>query len=569
LKKHAVILTVGFLFMLVQNFSYMKVPRHIRIILDEIGGLNRGPVIRTHIIYIFIFTAVLAVSLFLMRKLIIGVSRKIEYEFRKKIYHKLLSMDYLFFQRNETGDLMSRCTNDLNSVRTLLGPGVMYIPNSLSRLVLFLPVLIGLSGSLMLILGAIMVFLVIIIFTLLPLLRPLFLQIQEAMGSMNNRVWQVISGITSIKQYTAEKIEIERFKAFNEEYIKKQMAVVKLQELLRPLFFFVFSISELIILWAGGKQVINGQMTMGELLQFNIMISYLTFPILALGWMMTLIQEGISALGRINYILHQEVEDGDNKKPLESDEPGFSVRDLTYRYPGHSETALENVTLTVKPGQIIGITGPVGSGKSTLLSILTGLIRPDRGRVFVDGTDICDIDPRDLYAKIAVVSQSPFLFSRSVAENIALGPEEVPMEVIQKAAADAGLSKDIEAFHDGLSQVVGERGITLSGGQKQRVAIARALSKCAPILVLDDPLSNVDARTEAHILQNLQSLRCYRTLIIVSHRVSVLRTTDIVYVFDNGTIAECGRHRSLVRRKNGFYARMAKLQQMEMELEQE
>lgn len=560
-------MTVGLAFMLLQNFSYMKVPMYIRIILDEVGGRNRGSVIWTNIFYICIFTAVLAVSLFLMRKLIIGVSRKIEYRFREQIYHKLLSMDYLFFQQNETGDLMSRCTNDLNSVRTLLGPGVMYIPNSLSRLVLFLPVLIGLSGSLMLILGGIMVFLVIIIVTLLPMMRPLFLQIQEAMGSMNNRVWQVISGITSIKQYTAENIEIERFKTFNEEYIKKQMAVVKLQELLRPLFFFVFSISELVILWVGGKQVINGQMTIGELLQFNIMISYLTFPILALGWMMTLIQQGISALGRINYILHQEVEDGDDKKRLESNEPEFSVRDLTYRYPGHSEDVLKNINLSIKPGQIIGITGPVGSGKSTLLSILTGLIRPDRGQVFVDGTDICDIDPRSIYHKIAVVSQSPFLFSKSVAENIALGPDDVPLEAVQKAAADAGLSKDIEAFHGGLSQEVGERGITLSGGQKQRVAIARALSKCAPILVLDDPLSNVDARTEAQILQNLQSLRCYRTLIIVSHRISVLRTTDVVYVFDNGAIAECGRHRSLVHRKNGIYARLAKLQQMEMELE--
>ncbi len=567
MKKHAVTLLVGFAFMLIQNFSYMKVPMYIRIILDEIGGQNRAAVFSANILYIFIYTVVLAVSLFLMRKLIIGVSRKIEYGFREKIYHKLLSMDYLFFQRNETGDLMSRCTNDLNSVRTLLGPGVMYIPNSLSRLVLFLPVLIGLSGSLMLILGGIMAFLVIIIVTLLPLLRPLFLQIQEAMGTMNNRVWQVISGITSIKQYTAEDIEVERFKAFNKEYIKKQMAVVKLQELLRPLFFFVFSISELVILWVGGKQVINGQMTMGELLQFNIMVSYLTFPILALGWMMTLVQQGISALGRINYILHEEVESGDGKKRLESDEPEFSVQHLTYRYPGHSGDVLKDINLSITPGQVIGITGQVGSGKSTLLSILTGLIRPDRGQVFVDGTDICDIEPRSLYDKIAVVSQSPFLFSKSVAENIALGPEEVPLETIQKAAGDAGLSKDIEAFHDGLSQEVGERGITLSGGQKQRVAIARALSKCAPILVLDDPLSNVDARTEAKILQNLENLRCFRTLIIVSHRISVLRTTDIVYVFDNGTIAESGRHRSLVHRKNGIYARLAKLQQMEMELE--
>lgn len=568
MKKHAVVLTVGFAFMLVQNFSYMKIPRYMRVILDEISGQNRGSVVGTNILYIFIYTVVLAVSLFLMRKLIIGVSRKIEYQLREKIYHKLLSLDYLFYRRNETGDLMSRCTNDLDSVRTLLGPGVMYIPNSLSRLVLFLPVLIGLSGSLMAILGVIMALLVVVIVTLLPLLRPLFLKIQEAMGTMNNRVWQVISGISAIKQYTAEKTEIERFEGLNEEYIKKQMAVVKLQEFLRPLFFFVLSLTELVILWWGGKQVVQGQLTLGELLQFNIMVSYLTFPIMALGWMMSLAQEGISAMGRINYILDQPVEDLDRKTPLETDAPGFTVKGLTYAYPGHEGEVLKGIDLSAAPGQIIGITGKVGSGKSTLLNILTGLLKPERGRVFVHGIDICDIDPRDLYDKIAVVSQSPFLFSRTVAENIALGPGDVPMELIQKAAEDAGLSQDIEAFRDGLSQIVGERGITLSGGQKQRVAIARALSKCAPVLVLDDPLSNVDARTEARILQSLQSLKCYRTLIVVSHRVSVLRTADIVYVMDGGAIVECGRPASLARRKKGFYSRLAKLQQMEMELEQ-
>ncbi len=554
--------------MLVQNFSYMKVPKYFQVILDEIGGENRGAVIRTNILYIFIFTAVLAISLFLMRKFIIGVSRKIEYQLREKIFHKLLSLDYFFFQENETGDLISRCTNDLDNVRFLLGPGVMYIPNSLSRLILFLPVLIQLSGPLMLILGLIMTFLVIILVVLLPLLRPFYLQIQEAMGTMNNRVWQVISGISIIKQYTTEEIETERFKTLNEDYIKKQMAVVKLREFFRPFFFFVFSITELVVLLVGGKQVINGQMTLGQLLQFSIMISYLAFPILSLGYMMSLMQQGISAMGRINYILDQPVEDREKKKQILTDEPEFSVNNLTYKYPGLNKEVLKNINLFIEPGQTIGITGQVGSGKSTLLDILTGLIKPEPGQVFVNGTDICEIDPQSLYGRIAVVSQDPFLFSRTVAENIALGPEEMPMEAIRKAAEDAGLTKDIRSFDHGFSQEVGERGITLSGGQKQRVAIARALGKCAPLLVLDDPLSNIDARTEARILDNLQSLHCYQTLIVVSHRVSVLKAADVIYVLDDGTIVEQGTHPSLVRRKNGLYAQLAKLQQMEMELEE-
>jgi len=553
--------------MVVQNFGYMKVPQYIREMLDEISGQNRLTVIRDKIFYIFLFTLILAVSLFLMRKLIIGVSRKIEYELRKKIYHKLLSLDYLFFQQNETGDLMSRCTNDMNHVRTLLGPGVMYIPNSLSRLVLFLPVLIQLSGSLMLIIALIMLVLVAAIFKLLPLLRPLFRQIQEAVGTMNNRVWQVISGISSIKQNTAEEIEIGRFKDLNNQYIKKQMAVVKLQEFLRPFFFFIFSVTELVILWIGGKQVVNGQMTLGELLQFNLMIGALTFPILALGWMMSLMQQGISALGRVNYILDQPVEDRESKHPLSSEELVISIENLVYRYPGDSREVLKNINLNIQPGQTIGITGPVGSGKSTLLNILTGLVKPGCGQVFVNGTDICDIDLEDFYRYTAVVSQEPFLFSRTIAENISLGPHELPMEAIQQAAENAGLEKDIKTFQGGLGQTIGERGITLSGGQKQRVAIARARGKCAPLLVMDDPLSSVDSKTEEHILSSLKAHSCYKTLILVSHRISVLKIADVIYVLDDGAIMQQGSHNDLVGQK-GLYAKLAHTQQMEMELDE-
>ena len=567
LKRHSGTLLLGFLFMLVQNYGYMKVPQYMREMLDEISGQNRFAVIRVDIINILVYTLMLAAALFLMRKLIIGVSRKIEYELRQSIYHKLLSLEYLFYQRNETGDLMSRCTNDLNSVRTLLGPGVMYIPNSLSRLILFLPVLIGLSGSLMLVIAILMLVLILAIVILLPMLRPLFQQIQEAMGTMNNRVWQAISGISSIKQYVVEEIEIERFKELNTQYLKKQMDVVKLDELLRPFFMFIFSITEMVILWIGGKQVINGQMTLGELLQFNLMVGALTFPILALGWMMSLAQQGISAMGRVNYILDQKEEIQTGKQKLPSEDPVITIKDLNYSYPGHGDVVLKGIHLTIEPGQTIGITGPVGSGKSTLLNILTGLIKPECGQVFINGTDICDMDLEDFYSHVAVVSQEPFLFSRTAAENISLGPFDMPREAVERAAENAGLAKDIEAFHEGYEQIIGERGIMLSGGQKQRMAIARALGKCAPVLVMDDPLSSVDSRTEEHILRSLKEHKCYKTLILVSHRISVLKIADVIYVLDGGDIVEKGNHGGLVKRK-GLYARLAQTQQMEMELEE-
>ncbi len=544
----------------------MRIPGFMQIILDEIGHQNRSQVIYSNIIKIIIFTAIMATSLFLMRKLIIGVSRKIEFELRERIYHKLLSLHYLFYQENETGDLISRSTNDLSSVRTLLGPGIMYIPNSLTRMVFFLPVLLSLSPTLVLQIGIVMLVLVIAIVKLLPMLQPLFQIIQEAMGIMNNRVWQIISGISAIKQFTSEKIEIQRFNTLNQEYLKKQMDVVKLQELLRPMFVFLFSVSELIILYFGGKQVISGKMSIGQLLQFNIMITYLTFPILALGWMMSLIQQGITAMKRIDYILDYPVEDIENKKRLCSDEPILEIRNLNYSYPRHDQLVLKDLNITIKPGQTIGITGPVGCGKSTLVNILNGLLKPQPGQVFVDGTDICDINLEDYYHHVAVVAQDPFLFSRTVKENISLGPNELSEETVQQAADNAGLTQEIQSFPQGFEQVIGERGITLSGGQKQRMAIARALGKCAPVLIMDDPLSNVDSRTEEHILKSLKIHNCYKTLILISHRISVLKIADVIYVMDDGSVIEQGNHLQLMRKK-GLYSKLARLQQMEMELE--
>ncbi len=562
LKRYWLELALGFFFMVVQNYSMMRTPEFVRNILDEIAGMNRMEAIRSNILIALGYIAIMSVSLFLMRRLIIGVSRKIEYLVRRDLYHRLLSLDYLFFQRHETGDLVSRFTNDLNDVRVLLGPGVMYIPNSLSRVLLFLPVLVQLSGLMMGIMGIMLGLLVILIITLLPRLRPLYRRIQEAMGAMNNRVWQAITGISTIKQYCIEPIEIQRFSDLNEDYVRVQMAVVKLREFFWPFFVFLFTLTELVILLVGGHLVVKGEMTFGELLQFSIMIAYLTFPVLSLGWVMSLMQQGISAMTRINHVLNYPLLDRGKELPLTDTQISLSVRDLSYRYPGSENDALEGIDMDIHSGCTIGITGMVGSGKTTLLNILGGLLKPPAGTVTVNGKDILDIQPETLFQNVAVVSQEPFLFSRTVAENIALGLDEIDMTAIRDASRNAGLEGEIDSFPDGFEQLVGERGITLSGGQKQRVAIARALVKCAPVLLLDDPLSNIDARTEARILKNLKELKCYTLLILVSHRISALKHADIIYVMDGGKIVEHGTHRGLLK-KEGLYARLAHLQRME------
>jgi len=260
------------------------------------------------------------------------------------------------------------------------------------------------------------------------------------------------------------------------------------------------------------------------------------------------------------------VEDQSAKTSLDSPEPVIVLKNLTYRYPGSSEEVLKDISLTLEPGQTIGITGPVGCGKTTLLNTVIGLLKPGPGQVFVNGTDICDINLEDYYRHVAVVSQEPFLFSRTVAENIALGPHEIPLQTVEAAAENAGLKNDIDTFPEGFQQTIGERGITLSGGQKQRVTIARALGKCAPVLVMDDPLSSVDSRTEELILNNLKKHMCYKTLLLVSHRISVLKIADVIYVMQDGRIVQEGNHGGLMQ-QDGLYARLAHQQQMEMEME--
>ncbi|HTO22679.1 MAG TPA: ABC transporter ATP-binding protein [Spirochaetia bacterium] len=566
-KRHWVTLAVGFAFMLVQNYGAMRVPSYFQKIVDEITGANRPDVIWHLIVVACIYAAVAVISLYLMRRLIIGASRQVEYSLRERIYDRLLELDYSFYMAHETGDLVSRTTNDLDHVRTLLGPGIMYIPNSLSMFAFFFPVLFRLNAALMAVATGVMVAVIAFVFIVLPRLQPFFLRIQEATGKINSRVWQVVTGISTVKLHTMEQEEERRFGELNREFQGRNMAAARVQEFLWPTFIFIFSLTQLVVIFIGGRQVISGAMSLGQLLQFNVMVSTLTFPVLSLGWIMSLIQQGISAMGRINAILDGPVERRDDWKRLDQSAVSFEVNDLRFAYPGHEKPSLDGVRLSIRAGEFIGITGTIGSGKSTLVNVLTGLLRPPRGMVFVNGMDIRDIEPASLFGVIGIVSQSPFLFSRTLAQNIAMAREGAPQQDVRQAAELAGLGPDIASFPDGYGQMVGERGITLSGGQKQRTAIARALMKDSPVVILDDALSAVDARTESTIIENLRSLHGRKTVLIVSHRISPLKEADCIYVMDDGKIAEQGTHAQLVSR-GGLYERLVRYQQMEKSIAQ-
>ncbi len=561
LRKHALVLALGFTFMVAQNYGYVRVPGYVQELLDEITGPNRRAVVASLIGMIGIYTAATGICLFFMRKLIIGVSRKVEYSIRSSIYSKLLRLDQFFYQKHQTGDLVSRSTNDLNDVRTLLGPGLMYVPNSLSRLLLFMPVLFRLSGKLMIVVCGVIVVLITFIVVVLPRFRPLFHEVQRSTAKISNRVWQVVSGILTLKLHAAEQNEIERFRQLNQEYIRKHMAVVRFRGFLWPLLSLLISVSELVVLLVGGRQVIEGAMTLGELLQFTIMVGYLTFPILSLGWIMSLLQQGISAMTRINVILRAAEESAVDLLAVSGDELSFRVANLSFSYPGQPNPTLKDLNFHIRSGQFVGITGTVGSGKSTLLAVLTRTLKPEAGMVYVNEVDICQIDPTSLYVKTGIVSQDPFLFSCSVSENIALGLESQADEAqIREATRLAGLGQDIDAFPDRYDQLIGERGVALSGGQKQRMAIARALVRNSRAIVLDDAFSSVDSRTEAEIVGNLRAFA--GTIIMVSHRISPLRRADWVLVLDEGQIVEQGTHDTLLQNE-GLYARLSRLQRLE------
>ena len=551
--------------MVVQNYALLRGSVLLRQLMDEIaGGANERAVVLGLIAQALAFAIAVGACMYGMRRLIIGVSRDVEYELRDLLFRKLLALDFDFYQRRRTGDIISRCTNDLNDVRTLLGPGIMYLPDALSRLALFAPVLIGLHAVMAGALGALMVSLVAVIVVLTPRLRPRFRRVQELVAAINDRVWQIVTGINTVKLYGLAASESERFRELNRRYISANVGLARTRGVLWPLLQFLYGLATLMLLLVGGGAVIRGTLTIGELLQFAAIVGWLTFPVLSLGWVSSLIQQGVSAMERIRAILdHPVAVRPAHPLPVPAGPLAVSADGVSYRFPNADRDALNGVNLALRAGRTLGITGGVGSGKSSLVLLLAGIAAPSGGTLKFNGVDATAIDSSAYRGRIAYVPQEPFLFSASVAENIAMGSEEdVSRERIIAAARLAAVDADIARFPDGYDTLVGERGITLSGGQRQRVAIARALVRDSDLLVMDDALSSVDSDTETAILTNLRALRSSRTIVIVSHRVSALQLADRIAVMDGGTVVETGSHKRLLRAR-GRYARLAELQQLE------
>jgi ATP-binding cassette subfamily B protein len=497
------------------------------------------------------------------RTLVFNAAREIEYEIRNDLFAQLTRLPQSFYFQWRTGEIMSRCVNDVGAVRLLLGVALLNLVQT--------PVLYLGSVAVMFWMDARLTALLLIPYPVFILIgrslgrriHQASLLVQQGLADLSNRLQESISGIAVVKAYAMEGVMARRFAATNRELYRRQLGLVRANAAMPSAVMLLPAAAQWIILLFGGREILAGRMTSGEFITFAMYVFQLTFPTVLMGWVVALIQRGAASMQRIDELLRIEpaIRDHPEAVAIGRIRGEIELRDLTFRYPGAGrEPALREVNLRIPAGTTLGVVGPVGSGKTTLASLVPRLFEVEDGHVFVDGVDVNRIPLRELRAQIAMVPQDSFLFSMTLADNIAFGLPRTDPEAVARAAGRAQLAKEAAELPDGYETVVGERGVMLSGGQRQRAALARALALDPRILILDDTLSAVDAQTEAAIQRELAAVFAGRTVIVVSSRVSAVRDADLVVVLDGGRIVESGRHAALLAR-GGLYARLAREQE--------
>jgi ATP-binding cassette subfamily B multidrug efflux pump len=565
LKKYRRDYWLGTLYVFLNNGVWILFPLVIRRAVDD---LHLGVTRQKLVTYAFLLLAVAGVKgifQFLTRWVVIGISREIEFDLRNDLFQHLEKLSYSYYQRTRTGDIMAKATNDLNAVRMLLGPAIMYSANTIVFTAGALAFMISISPRLTLYAFLPLPVVSIVIQYFGKRIHERFERIQAMFSEISARVQENLSGARVIRAYTQENAEIAAFETSNQEYIQRSLRLVRLMGMLWPTLELMLGVAIVLVLWVGGREVINGRITVGGFVAFNTYMVQLTWPVIALGWVINIFQRGTASMGRINEILVEkpEIEDVAPDPHAPAITGDIEFRNLNFSYNGTQ--VLHDLNLRIRAGASLAIVGPTGSGKTTLVSLIPRIYDAEPGTVLIDGRPIREYPLADLRRSIGFVPQETFLFSETVRENIAFGKVDATDEEVRSAAAAASIAGDIEGFPEQYRTMVGERGITLSGGQKQRSAIARALIRDPRILVLDDALASVDTQTEDKILNHLREIMQGRTTIFISHRVSTVRNADQIAVLHAGKIVELGTHDELLA-LNGYYSDLYNKQLLEEEL---
>jgi ATP-binding cassette subfamily B multidrug efflux pump len=504
-------------------------------------------------VLVLVLSLLRGIFLFFMRQTIILMSRHIEYDQKNEIYTHYQALSLAFYRRHNTGDLMNRVTEDVSRVRMYLGPGIMYAINMVTLFIMAIGIMLSVNVRLTVFCLLPMPLLAFTIFYVNNIINHRSELIQERLSALSSFVQENFSGIRIIKSYVREKFVRESFAGESENYKTHSMELVRVQAMFYPLMLLLIGLSSVITIYIGGTEVMKGNITAGNIAEFIVYLSQLTFPVIALGWVTSLTQRAAASQKRINEFLNEEPDIKSPTTVKQTIAGNIEFRNVSFTYPDTGITALNNVSFTAEPGQLVAIIGRTGSGKTTIANLIMRMYDTTGGQILIDGKPLTSLNLESYRAQIGFVPQEVFLFSDTIANNIAFSADILDMPAVEQAARDAAVYGNIIEFDKSFETLIGERGITLSGGQKQRVSIARGIFKRPQVLIFDDCLSAVDTKTEEEILNNLGGIMQNKTSIIIAHRISTIKNADKILVIDRGEILEQGTHDELMEARNAYF----------------